>query len=297
MRGIKPADLMSFLAVARQLSFSRAAADLGVTPSALSHTIRGVEERLGVRLLNRTTRSVALTEAGLRLVGRIGPAFRDIDDALDDLNTSQGRVAGKLRISVGLIAARLAVMPLVTRFIAAYPEVEVEIVSDDALIDVVAEGFDVGVRFGERIEGDMIAVPLVPRMRSAVVATPELLAKHGKPITPQALRGLPCIRQRFPSGAMYHWDFERGGIELEIHVDGPLIVREMSLCVQGALDGAGFAFVFEKSVEDEIAAGRLVRVLEDWCQYHPGLFLYYPGRRQLPAVLKAFVDFARANPG
>lgn len=297
MRGIKPADLVSFLAVARQLSFSRAAADLGVSPSALSHTIRGIEERLGVRLLNRTTRSVALTEAGERLVGRIGPAFRDIDDALDDLNASQGRVAGKLRISVGLIAARLAVLPLVTRFIAEHPDVEVEIVSDDALIDVVAEGFDVGVRFGERIEGDMIAVPLVPRMRSAVVATPEVFTKYGKPATPQDLRALPCIRQRFPSGAMYHWDFERGGIELEIHVDGPLIVREMSLCVQAALDGVGLAFVFEKSVEADIAAGRLVRVLEDWCQYHPGLFLYYPGRRQLPAVLKAFVDFARANPG
>lgn len=193
MRGIKPADLMSFLAVARQLSFSRAAVDLGVSPSALSHTIRGIEERLGVRLLNRTTRSVALTEAGERLVGRIGPAFRDIDDALDDLNASQGRVAGKLRISVGLIAARLAVMPLVTRFIAAHPDVEVEIVSDDALIDVVSEGFDVGVRFGERIEGDMIAVPLVPRMRSAVVATPEVFARYGKPVTPEDLRGLPCI--------------------------------------------------------------------------------------------------------
>ena len=296
MRGIKPADLVSFLAVARQLSFSRAAVDLGVSPSALSHTIRGIEERLGVRLLNRTTRSVALTEAGERLMGRIGPAFRDIDDALDDLNASQGRVAGKLRISVGLIAARLAVMPLVTRFIAAHPEVEVEIVSDDALIDVVSEGFDVGVRFGERIEGDMIAVPLVPRMRSAVVATPEVFARYGKPVTPEDLRGMPCIRQRFPSGAMYHWDFERGGIELEIHVDGPLILREMSLCAQAALDGAGLAFVFEKAVEEDMAAGRLVRVLEDWCQYHPGLFLYYPGRRQLPAVLKAFVDFVHASP-
>jgi DNA-binding transcriptional LysR family regulator len=296
MRGIKPADLMTFLAVAKQLSFSRAARDLGVTPSALSHTIRGIEERLGVRLLNRTTRSVALTEAGERLVSRIGPAFRDIDDALDDLNVSQGRVAGKLRISIGLVAARIALLPVVTRFLARYPDVEVEIVSDDALVDVVAEGFDVGVRFGEVIAGDMIAVPLVPRMRSAVVATPAFFAAHGMPNAPQDLRGMPCIRQRFPSGAMYHWEFERGGIELVLEVDGPLVLREMSLCALAALDGAGMAFVFEKLVEEDIAAGRLVRVLEDWCPYHPGMFLYYPGRRQLPAVLKAFTDFVRAHP-
>jgi len=296
MRGIKPADLMTFLAVAKQLSFSRAARDLGVTPSALSHTIRGIEERLGVRLLNRTTRSVALTEAGERLVSRIGPAFRDIDDALDDLNVSQGRVAGKLRISIGLVAARIALLPVVTRFLARYPDVEVEIVSDDALVDVVAEGFDVGVRFGEVIAGDMIAVPLVPRMRSAVVATPAFFAAHGKPNAPQDLRGMPCIRQRFPSGAMYHWEFERGGIELVLEVDGPLVLREMSLCALAALDGAGMAFVFEKLVEEDIAAGRLVRVLEDWCPYHPGMFLYYPGRRQLPAVLKAFIDFVRTHP-
>ena len=296
MRGIKPADLMTFLAVAKQLSFSRAARDLGVTPSALSHTIRGIEERLGVRLLNRTTRSVALTEAGERLVSRIGPAFRDIDDALDDLNVSQGRVAGKLRISIGLVAARIALLPVVTRFLARYPDVEVEIVSDDALVDVVAEGFDVGVRFGEVIAGDMIAVPLVPRMRSAVVATPAFFAAHGKPNAPQDLRGMPCIRQRFPSGAMYHWEFERGGIELVLEVDGPLVLREMSLCALAALDGAGMAFVFEKLVEEDIVAGRLVRVLEDWCPYHPGMFLYYPGRRQLPAVLKAFTDFVRAHP-
>ncbi|HXO99027.1 MAG TPA: LysR family transcriptional regulator [Luteibacter sp.] len=296
MRGIKPADLMTFLAVAKQLSFSRAARDLGVTPSALSHTIRGIEERLGVRLLNRTTRSVALTEAGERLVSRIGPAFRDIDDALDDLNVSQGRVAGKLRISIGLVAARIALLPVVTRFLARYPDVEVEIVSDDALVDVVAEGFDVGVRFGEVIAGDMIAVPLVPRMRSAVVATPAFFAAHGKPNAPQDLRGMPCIRQRFPSGVMYHWEFERGGIELVLEVDGPLVLREMSLCALAALDGAGMAFVFEKLVEEDIVAGRLVRVLEDWCPYHPGMFLYYPGRRQLPAVLKAFTDFVRAHP-
>lgn len=296
MRGIKPADLMTFLAVARHLSFSRAARDLGVSPSALSHTIRGIEERLGVRLLNRTTRSVALTEAGERLVARIGPAFRDIDDALDDLNLSQGRVSGKLRISIGLVAARIALLPVVTRFLAMYPEVEVEIVSDDALVDVVAEGFDVGVRFGEVIAGDMIAVPLVPRMRSAVVATPAFFEAQRAPVTPHDLRGMPCIRQRFPSGAMYHWEFERGGIELVLEVDGPLILREMTLCGLAALDGAGVAFVFEKLVEADIAAGRLVRVLEDWCPYHPGMFLYYPGRRQLPAVLKAFVDFVRANP-
>ncbi|UPG85635.1 LysR family transcriptional regulator [Luteibacter aegosomatis] len=296
MKGIRPADLVTFLAVARHLSFSRAATELGVSPSALSHTIRGIEGRLGVRLLNRTTRSVSLTEAGERLVSRIEPAFRDIDDALDDLNASQGRVVGKLRIGIGLVAARVALLPVVAGFLARYPEVEIEVVTDDALVDVVAEGLDLGVRFGERIAGDMIAVPLVPRMRSLVVVSPGCLARHRVPRTPHDLQGLPCIRQRFPSGAMYHWEFERGGIALETEVDGPLILRDMTLCSQAALDGLGFAFVFEKLIEDDLAAGRLVGLLEDWCPYHPGMFVYYPGRRQPPTVLKAFVDYVREHP-
>ena len=184
-------------------------------------------------------------------------------------------MAGKLRISIGLVAARIALLPVVTRFLAVYPEVEVEIVSDDALVDVVAEGFDVGVRFGERIAGDMIAVPLVSRLRRRWSPRPGS-SKRSQAENPARPARMRCIRQRFPSGAMYHWEFERGGIELVMEVDGPLILREMTMCAQAALEGTGIAFVFEKLVEEDIAAGRLERVLEDWCPYHPGLFRTTP---------------------
>lgn len=293
MKSIRPGELLSFIAIAEQLNFGRAAVRLGVSPSALSHTLRGMEERLGLRLVNRTTRSVALTEAGQRLFARVRPAFRDIEDALEDLNTLRDTPSGSLRISAGYSAARLVLLPLIQRFLAAYPEVQVELVADDALTDMVAAGFDAGVRFGERIATDMVATPLSGPIRSVVVATPAFFVAHPRPRKPANLRGMPCIGQRFPSGARYHWEFERRGVSCEIEVDGPLVLNDMMLCVEAARAGIGMAFVFEGLVAPQLASGELVTALDDWCPTFPGLFLYYPSRRQLPSALRAFVDFTR----
>jgi DNA-binding transcriptional LysR family regulator len=293
MKCIDPADLAVFLAIATHRSFRKASVELAVSPSALSHSLRAIEERLGLRLLNRTTRSVALTEAGERLFARIKPAFRDIDDALEDLNTLRDTPIGKLRINAAATSAQLVLLPVVNRFVAAYPGIKVEIDLDSALVDVVSEGFDAGLRFGESIAEDMIAVPIGPRQRSAVVAAPAFFERHAKPATPHDLLNLPCIRYRFSSGIYYQWEFERGGTEVEIAVDGPLSLTEQHLMVDAALAGTGIAYVFEGMVERHLAEGRLIRVLEDWCPFYPGFFLYYPSRRQVPGALRAFIDFAR----
>ncbi|CDG85996.1 LysR family transcriptional regulator [Janthinobacterium agaricidamnosum] len=295
MKRITPAELAQFLSIAQHRSFSRAAIELGVSPSALSHSLRGLEEQLGLRLLNRTTRSVGLTEAGERLLSRIAPAFRDIDDALEDLNHFRGKPSGSLRINAGRSATQLVLLPLVARFLKLYPEIRVEIDDNDALVDVVSSGFDAGVRFGERIEADMVAIPLGRSMRSVVVATPAFLAEHGVPAHPHDLPGLPCIRHRFPSGVLYRWELERDGIKLETQVDGPLTLHDVRMMVDAALHGAGLAFVFEHMAAEHVASGRLVQVLEDWCPHYPGLYLYYPSRRQVPAALKAFIEFVQAS--
>ena len=287
------ADLTTFLAIARHRSFRAAAAELGVSASALSHSLRKLEERLDLRLFNRTTRSVALTEAGERLHGRITPAFRDIADSLDDLNTLRGKPAGTLRLNAAKQSAQLVGLPVVTKFLRAYPDVKVELVTNDALVDMVSAGFDAGVRFGEIIAADMIAVPIGPRHRSAVVASPAFFKKRKKPVTPHDLSALPCIRYRFASGSFYRWEFERAGIELAIEVDGPLTLNDQDLMLQAALDGVGLAYVFEAQAAELIEQKKLVRVLADWCPAYPGFFLYYPSRRQLPTVLRAFIDFAR----
>lgn len=293
MSRISPADLLPFLAIARHRSFRRAADELGCTASALSHSLKGLESRLDLRLFNRTTRSVALTEAGERLLSRIAPAFRDIDDAVDDLNELRGAPIGRLRFNTARASARMVLLPLVAQFLKAYPRISVEIAIDNDFVDVVSEGFDAGVRFGEVIAKDMIAVPLGPRQRSAIVAAPALFEQHPVPLTPEQLRGLPCIGLRFGSGRLYAWEFERGGVELSVEVEGPLVVGDQDLMVDAALMGAGIAYAFEDQVSEHIRAGRLVRVLEDWCPYYKGLYLYYPSRRQLPAALRAFIDFAR----
>lgn len=295
MARIDSSDLAGFLAIAKHRSFKAASVELGVTPSALSHALRTVEERLGLRLLNRTTRSVALTEAGERLFSRISPAFRDIADALEDLNTFRGKPAGTLRINSARQSARLVLIPLITKFLKVYPDIRVDLVINDALVDVVSAGFDAGVRFGETIAADMIAVPVGPRHRFAVVGSPGYFKKHKSPVTPHDLSKLPCIRYRFSSGAMYRWEFERGGIELDIEVDGPLTLGDQDLMLEAALDGAGLAYVFEQQAEQLIAKHKLVRVLADWCPAYPGFFLYYPSRRQVPAALRAFIDFSRAK--
>jgi DNA-binding transcriptional LysR family regulator len=294
MRRVNSNDLSVFLAIARHQSFRKAADEIGVTTSALSHSLRALEEALGLRLLNRTTRSVALTEAGQRLWSRVVPAFRDINDALDDLNTFRDTPTGTLRINAARPSTQIILLPMVTRFLAAYPGVNVEIVVNNALVDMVSEGFDAGVRFGEVIAQDMIAVRLGPPQRSAYVASPEFFQRYPKPMNPQELKGLPCIRFRFESGRYYAWEFEQGGVALSVEVDGQLTLSEQDLAVQAALDGAGIAFAFEAQVKDLIEQGRLVRVLQDWCPLYPGFYLYYPSRRQLPATLRAFVDFARS---
>lgn len=292
---IDPSDLATFLAIARHRSFRGAATELGVSASALSHALRNIEERLDVRLINRTTRSVALTEAGQRLFARITPAFRDIDDALEDLNSFRGKPAGTLRFNAARQSTQLVLLPIVTRFLKSFPGVSVEIMINDALIDMVSAGFDAGVRFGETVAADMIAVAIGPRHRFAVVGSPGYFKQHKAPLTPHDLKGMPCIRYRFSSGVLYHWEFERGGIEVDIDVEGPLTLNDQDLMVDAAMDGTGLAFVFEAQVEALIAKRKLVRVLTDWCPAYPGFFLYYPSRRQLPAALRAFVDFARAG--
>ncbi|MFS2149985.1 LysR family transcriptional regulator [Rhizobium sp. Rhizsp42] len=295
MKRVRSTDLAIFLAIASHRSFRKAAVELAVTPSALSHALRAIEERLEVRLVNRTTRGVALTEAGERLFDRIRPAFLDIDAALDDLDTFRGQPYGKLRINAPRAAAKLVLLPIVSRFLKAHPSVEVDIVIDDALIDMVSSGFDAGIRFGESIAADMIAVPIGPRHSFAVVGTPGYFEGRGRPQTPHDLKDHVCVRFRFAGGAFYHWEFERGGIELEIEVRGALTLGDQDIMRDAVLQGDGLGYLFEDQVRDEIEIGKLVRVLEDWCPYYPGFFLYYPSRRQLPTALRAFIDFVKAE--
>lgn len=283
-------DLQAFATVARLRSFRRAAGELHVSPSALSHTLRSLETRLGVRLLNRTTRSVSPTEAGQRLLARLAPTLQELDDALDEINSFRDSPVGTLRLNVPRAAAEYVLAPLASRFLREYPGMRLEIVTDDNLIDIVAAGFDAGVRFGERLAQDMIAVPFGPAQRFVVVASPAYLAAHGRPATPQQLSAHRCIRIRFPNGSIYRWEFSRGDEKIEVEVEGPLDVGEMPLMVRAAEDGIGLAYVYEQSAALALAAGRLVTVLDDWRPPEPGFFLYYPSRRLVPAGLRAFID-------
>jgi DNA-binding transcriptional LysR family regulator len=284
-----------FLAVARHGSFRRAATERRVSPSALSHAIRGLEDTLGVRLFNRTNRSIRLTAAGELLLERVGPALGDIAEAVSQVNAFRGRPAGLLRLNVPRIAAELIVRPVMGRFLATYPEITLEVVSDDGLVDIVAEGFDAGIRPGRRLAQAMIAVPVGTRRRFAVVASGDYFAGHGKPEVPQDLHAHACIERRYPGGARYAWEFARGDETMEVDVSGPLVLDDSMLMVAAALDGVGIAFVYETLVAADIARGTLVRVLEDWCPALPHFFLYYPGRRQTPAPLRAFIDMVRAK--
>lgn len=292
---IRPAELTLFLAIADHRNFRRAALELGVTASALSHALRGLEERLGLRLFNRTTRSVALTEAGERLADRLRPAFRSIDEALEALDEFRGSPLGNLRINCARVSARMQLLPMLSPFLALHPGITAEIIVDDSLGDIVGQGCDAGIRFGETIAADMIAVPLGTTQRTAIVAAPGLLERWPIPRRPEDLRGLPCVRLRFSSGRYYDWEFEKDGRAVSIAVDGPLAVNDQDLTIEAALAGTGFTFAFEQQVEADIAAGRLVRVLEDWCPPYPGVYLYYPSRRQMPAPLRAFIDFVKLH--
>ena len=290
------AALETFVAVARHQSFRSAAAERGVTPSALSHVIRGLEESLDVRLFNRTNRSIRITEAGKHLLARTGPAVGDIAEAIAEVGAFRGRPAGLLRLNVPRVAAELVVKPIIGRFLAAYPEIKLEVVSFDGLVDIVAEGFDAGIRAERRLAQGMVAVPVGQR-RFAVVGAPRYFAGRDRPRTPADLHAHACIERRFPNGSRHAWEFARGAETVEVEVSGPLVVDDSALTVQAALDGVGLAFVYESLVADHVSRGRLVRVLEDWWPVQPHFFLYYPGRRQVPAPLRAFIDMARVAPG
>ncbi|NHZ88456.1 LysR family transcriptional regulator [Massilia sp. CCM 8733] len=286
-------ELGAFAAVARLRSFRKAAAERGVSASALSHTLRALEERLGVRLLNRTTRSVTPTEAGARLLARLAPAIGEIADALAELDSLQDVPAGALRINLPRSAARLLLAPMLGRFAAACPRVQLEAVTDDGLLDIVGAGFDAGVRFGERLAADMIAIPFGPPQRFVVVASPAYLALHGAPATPRELANHSCIGRRFPSGSRYAWEFAQGGRSFSVAVNGALVFDDDELILRAALDGAGLAYVYHADAAAHIGAGRLQVLLAE-CEAAPSqYFLYYPSRRQMPPALRAFVDAVR----
>jgi DNA-binding transcriptional LysR family regulator len=284
----------AFIAVAERRSFAKAAVQLGLSRSRLSETIRGLEERLGVRLLNRTTRSVAPTEAGERLLARLRPLLDDFSAALDSINAFRDKPAGLLRLTVPPPIASFMLAPLLARFLAEYPEITLEISSDAALTDIVAHRFDAGMRPGERVERDMIAVR-IGAVRSAVVAAPDYLARHPRPKTPQDLADHNCILIRLPSGATFPWPFEKGGQRVEAAVSGRLTVNDERLALRAALDGVGVLYTTLEPVAPLIEEGRLVPLLEDWQTRGAMLFLYYPSRRQVPAPLQAFIEFLRAN--
>ncbi|RWQ33403.1 MAG: LysR family transcriptional regulator [Mesorhizobium sp.] len=277
--------------VAQCGSFRGAARELAVAPSAVSHAISSLEARLGVRLLARSTRSVAPTEEGAQLLERLRPALSEIDLALESAVEARDRPAGNLRLTVPRTAAHLALTPRLGAFAAAYPDIVLEIVIEDRFTDVVEGGFDAGVRLGESLQRDMIAVRIGPDIRGAVVGAPSYFRTMPEPRHPNDLAGHRCLRFRFSSGILYRWEFEKGGEEIELAVQGPLILDEDHLIANAAVDGAGLAFLFEDYVREAIADGRLIRVLEDWCQPFDGFFVYYPSRRQMRPALRAFVDF------
>ncbi|MDC7788975.1 LysR family transcriptional regulator [Rhodoplanes sp. TEM] len=289
-------QLRAFVAVGELASFSRAAERLGVSPSALSQTVRALEERIGTRLFNRTTRSVALTEAGETLLRRVRPAVSELGDAIGAMRASRGRPAGVVRIHAFRSAAETCLEPILPAFAQAYPDIVLDITLDDAVVDLVAGGFDAAIRIGEVIERDMVALRLGPDLRHVPVATPGYLAAHGTPAHPRDLVHHRCIRWRWP-GRMtpYAWEFCDDGTWFEVAVDGPLIVNDKEMALRATLQGVGIGFPVERTVSQHVAAGRLVRLLEPWCATFPGLYLCYPRQRQMAPALRAFVDALR-NP-
>jgi DNA-binding transcriptional LysR family regulator len=293
-------DLNAFVAVARAGGFRDGARTSGRSASGLSEAVRRLETQLGVRLLNRTTRSVMPTEAGAHLLARLGPALTEVEAAIDVVNGFRDRPAGLLRLNVPVSAARLVLPGIVPRFLAAYPDVRMEIVTEESFVDVLATGCDAGIRYDERLEQDMIAVPIGPRVqRFATAASTVYLDRHGRPQHPRDLLGHACLAGRFSSGAMPPWEFERDGEEVRVDVTGPLVVRVgggTDLAVAAAIAGTGIIALFEDWLRPHLDSGALEPVLESWWLRFSGPFLYYPGRRLVPAPLRAFVDFVRASP-
>jgi DNA-binding transcriptional LysR family regulator len=292
-------DLNAFVAVARAKGFRDGARASGSSASGLSEAVRRLETRLGVRLLNRTTRSVVPTEAGARLLERIGPALTEVEAAIDVVNRFRDRPAGTLKLNVPVSAARLVLPAIVPAFLAAYPDIRMEVIAEESFVDVLEAGCDAGIRYGERLEQDMIAVPIGPRhQRFALGAAPAYLDRRGRPEHPRDLLGHSCLQGRFPSGATMAWEFERDGQVVQVDVTGPLIVRlggATDLLVDAAIAGAGIVPLFEDWLRPHLESGALEPVLEPWWQRFSGPFLYYPGRRLVPAPLRAFVDFIKAS--
>ncbi len=294
-------DLTAFIAVAQARGFRDAARLRGGSASGLSEAMRRLEERLGVRLLNRTTRSVVPTEAGARLLERLGPALNEVAAALDLVNGFRDRPAGLLRLNVPVSAARLVLSRIVPPFLIAYPDIRLEVITDESFVDVLAAGCDAGIRYDDRLEQDMIAVPIGPRVqRFATAAAPDYLIRHGRPEHPRDLLAHACLRGRFASGAMTPWEFERDGEVVRVEPVGPLLVTAgaaVDLAVDAAIAGIGIISLFEDWLRPHLASGVLEPVLEPWWQRFSGPFLYYPGRRLVPAPLRAFIDFIKAPPG
>ncbi|UPG88486.1 LysR family transcriptional regulator [Luteibacter aegosomaticola] len=293
MPDITLTDLKAFIQVARHRSFQRAADTLGVSRSSLSHAVKGLEDRLGVRLLHRTTRSVAVTEAGEKLLQRAAPLLQDLDDTLDDLSHGEGEIVGTLRINANKGGARWLLDNAIPLFLQRHPQVELDLVTEGRLVDIVAEGFDVGVRLDEAVPGDMVAVRFGEPVRFIAVASPEYIKRAGTPRKPQDLMQHSCIRQRLPSGKRYRWEFGKGKQEVQVDVPGALSLDDNDLMVAAAVAGMGVAFVPEPFARGALAEGALVLLLAEWSPQAPALCLYYASYRQVPAPLRAFIDVVR----
>ena len=287
-------ELAAFVAVARERSFTRAAAQMGVSQSALSQTVRGLEERLGLRLLTRTTRSVSPTEAGNRLFNTLAPRFEDIAQELAALSALRDKPAGTIRINAGEHPAVTVLQPALRKFLPDHPDIKVEIIVDYGLTDIVAQGYDAGVRLGDAVAKDMIAMRIGPDLRMAVVGSPAYFARHPIPHSPQDLTRHNCIGIRLPTyGGVFPWDLEKEGHEVNVRIEGQLVFNNLALRLNSALDGLGLAYLPEDQVLDHVAAGRLIRVLEDWCEPFAGLHLYYPSRRHPSPAFALLLDVLR----
>jgi DNA-binding transcriptional LysR family regulator len=296
MAEIDLSDLDAFTSVARARSFRGAASLRGISASSLSEAIRRLEERLGIRLLNRTTRSVTPTEAGQRLLERLAPALGEIAAAVDAVNDFRDTPTGTLKLNVPTIVAYAILPDIANRFLAAHPGITLEVTAQDDFIDVLAAGYDAGIRYGERLERDMIAVPIGPRIqRFVVAAAPSYLAAHGTPRQPDDLLNHRCVRHRFLSGVTVPWEFERDGRMIRIAVEGPLVTTNPEMELSAAVQGLGLVYTFEDFLAPALAARTLIEVMPDWTQSFPGPYLYYASRRHMPAPLRAFVDFIKAS--
>jgi DNA-binding transcriptional LysR family regulator len=291
------ADLTAFVTIAETLSFRAAAARLGVTPSALSHTMRQLEERVGVRLLHRTTRSVSLTDAGQRLLERLQPAIEQVAGALDDLNEERQKPFGRLRIHATQLAATAVIAPVWARFLSTYPDVQLDVSVDEASVDLVAMGFDAGIGPRDRAAADMIAVRVIGPMKVAVVGAPTYFAGRDPPRTPDDLASHTRVGYRFADKSVRKWSLEKKGTSRQIAADGRATLNSPDLAIRAAVDGLGIVYTLESLAEPFLRSGQLVRVLEDWSPSFEGLFLFYPGRRQVPIALRAFIDMVRAAHG